>query len=113
MTQKRSLTALAREQLEAARRTPNGRSSQTVFGGHEHTLRQTVIALVEGQALHEHDSPGEATVHVLSGRVQVTAGQLVWDGAAGDLIIIPNERHALLALADAAVLLTAVNTRTP
>ena len=40
-----SLTALAREHLEAARAASSGRSSHTVFGGHEHSLRQTLIAL--------------------------------------------------------------------
>ena len=46
---KSSLTALAREQLELAKAAPSGRASKTVYGGHEHTLRQTVIALAEGQ----------------------------------------------------------------
>jgi quercetin dioxygenase-like cupin family protein len=36
-----------------------------VFGGREHVLRQTLIALAAGHQLDEHDSPGEATVHVL------------------------------------------------
>jgi hypothetical protein len=47
--QKRSLDALAREQLEAARRATAGRAAQTVFGGHEHVMRQTVIALLRGR----------------------------------------------------------------
>jgi quercetin dioxygenase-like cupin family protein len=112
MTQKFSLTATVHEQLDAARRTPSGRSSQTVYGGHEHALRQTVIALAQGQSLSEHNNPGEATVHVLAGRVRLSAGDLSWVGATGDLIIVPQERHALLALADSAVLLTVSNTLT-
>ena len=67
MAEKSSLTALARQQLELARQTPTGRSAHTVFGGHEHVLRQTLIALVAGQGLNEHESPGEATLHVLQG----------------------------------------------
>ena len=43
--EKSSLTALAREQLELARGASSGRSSRTVYGGHEHVLRQTMIAL--------------------------------------------------------------------
>ena len=43
--EKFSLTALARQQLELAQGTSSGRSASTVYGGHEHTLRQTVIAL--------------------------------------------------------------------
>ena len=40
-----SLTALAREHLEVARAASSGRSAHTVYGGHEHSLRQTLIAL--------------------------------------------------------------------
>lgn len=39
-----SLTVLARAQLDLAKRTSSGRSATTVFGGHEQTLRQTLIA---------------------------------------------------------------------
>ena len=43
--EKFSLTALAREQLALASNVSSGRASHTVYGGHEHVLRQTVIAL--------------------------------------------------------------------
>ena len=49
--QKSSLTAQAREQLKTARHASSGRSAKTVYGGHEHTLRQTLVALIGGQAL--------------------------------------------------------------
>jgi len=105
-----SLTALAREQLELARAASSGRSARTVYGGHEHTLRQTVIALAAGQKLDEHENPGEATVHVLLGRVRLVAGDTSWSGAAGHLMIVPDSRHTLEAEEDSAVLLTtAVN----
>ena len=106
--QKRSLDALAREQLDLARSAPAARSSATVFGGHEHALRQTVVALVAGASLAEHENPGEATVHVLAGRVRLDAGRDSWEGRAGDLLVVPDSRHTLTALEDAAVLLTAV-----
>jgi quercetin dioxygenase-like cupin family protein len=103
---KLSLDALAREQLEAAARQPSGRASVTVFGGHDKVLRQTLIALQAGSALDEHENPGEATVHVLRGRVTLIAGDVRWDGRSGDLLAVPDERHSLQAHEDAVILLT-------
>jgi quercetin dioxygenase-like cupin family protein len=104
--QKMSLQALARGQLELAAAASSGRSAHTVYGGHERGMRQTLIALTAGTALSEHESPGEATVQVLSGRVRLHAGSDSWDGREGDLIVIPPARHSLEAVADAVVLLT-------
>ena len=104
--QKASLTALAREQLKIAREASNGRGARTVFGGHEHLLRQTVIALAAGQRLDEHENPGQATVHVLTGRVRMAAADQTCDVDAGSLLAVPDSRHSLEALEDAVVLLT-------
>ncbi|WP_243418184.1 cupin domain-containing protein [Actinomycetospora cinnamomea] len=101
-----SLVALARQQLERAAAAASGRSARTVYGGHEHVLRQTVIALTAGARLAEHENPGEATLQVLTGRVRLAAGDDTWDGRTGDHIVIPQARHSLEALEDAAVLLT-------
>ncbi len=104
-----SLTALAREQLELAVVASSGRSGHTVFGGKEHHLRQTLIALASGRSLDEHSNPGDATVQVLHGRVRVASGDVSWDGAAGHLIAVPDAPHSLEALEDSVVLLTVVN----
>jgi quercetin dioxygenase-like cupin family protein len=108
---KLSLDAIAREQLERAKDASSGRSSSTVFGGHEQVLRQTVVALREGSSLTEHNSPGEATIIVLSGRVRLSAGGTSWEGRKGDLLVIPPERHSLEALKDTVVVLTTAKTR--
>jgi quercetin dioxygenase-like cupin family protein len=103
---KLSLDAVAREQLKKAKESTGRRSARTVFGGHEHVLRQSVIALAEGSVMADHLSPGEATLHVLQGRVRLTAGKDSWDCRVGDLLDIPGERQSVLALEPSVVLLT-------
>jgi quercetin dioxygenase-like cupin family protein len=104
--EKFSLAALARQQMQAASETTNGTSAKTVYGGHEHVLRQTLIGLRAGAVMAEHASPGEATLHVLEGRVRLIASEDAWHGQAGDLLIVPPERHSVQAVEDSAVLLT-------
>lgn len=104
--QKFSLDALARDHLKRATNSERGRSAGTVYGGHEHVLRQTLVALTAGTSLAEHENPGEATVTVLRGRVRLHCGDDSWEGRSGDLIAIPPARHSLEALEDSAVLLT-------
>lgn len=106
-----SLTTVADEQLAAARTGHSGRAAHTVLGGHEHALRQTVIALRAGQDLAEHDSPEEATLQVLVGSVRLVVGDEQWQGRPGDLAVIPPERHSLHADEDSAVLLTVYSPR--
>lgn len=107
-----SLTTLGHDHLATARTASAGRSAVTLFGGQQHDMRQTLIALREGSALHEHESPGEATLQVLEGQVRLTTaaddGQDgdSWEGADGDHLVIPPQRHQLEALTDAVLLLT-------
>jgi quercetin dioxygenase-like cupin family protein len=101
-----SLTALVREHLTIAREASSGRSAHTLYGGHEHALRQTLIALASGRHLDEHENPGEATLQVLHGTVRLTTGGSAWDTTIGDHLVIPPGRHGVEALEDSAVLLT-------
>jgi quercetin dioxygenase-like cupin family protein len=103
---KKSLTAVARQQLKIAGSATSGRSSQTIYGGHSRSLRQTVVGLAAGQSLAEHDNAGEATLLVLNGTLQVVSGTDTWKGSAGDLIVVPRARHSVEALEDVAFLLT-------
>lgn len=105
---KLSLIATAREQTRKAVIATSGRAAATVYGGHDRSLRQTVIALSSGSSLAEHENPGEATVHVLTGRVRLDGARTSWEGSPGDLLVVPQERHSLTALQDSSVLLTVV-----
>ncbi len=101
-----SLEELADRHLALAREAHAGRSAETVYGGHDHMLRQTMVALTEGTELAEHENPGEATLQVLSGRVRLGAGDDEWEATAGELVEIPPSRHNLQALEDSVVVLT-------
>jgi quercetin dioxygenase-like cupin family protein len=111
MMQKASLTALARQHIEMAGRASSGRSAHTVYGGHEHVLRQTLVSMVAGQVLAEHENPGEATLYVVHGRVLLAAGEDEWNGSPGDLLTVPDALHSLTAVEDSSVLLTVAKKR--
>jgi quercetin dioxygenase-like cupin family protein len=103
-----SIEAMARQQLSAARQSAAARAATTVVGGHENTLRHTILALTAGATLAEHDNPGEATVYVLSGRVVLAAGGESWEARTGDMLVVPPARHSVYAKEDSTLLLTAV-----
>lgn len=100
------LNALASEHLAAAKMATNGRSSAKILGDHTALLRANLIALAEGAALQDHESPGEATLTVLVGSIEFHAGDDSVTLSAGQMLIIPPHRHGLTALADAVVVLT-------
>jgi quercetin dioxygenase-like cupin family protein len=107
-----SLPALAQHHLDVARGASSGRSAVTVYGGREHDLRQTLIALKAGAVLGEHEAPGEATLQVMEGQVLLRADNEAWEAGVGDHLEIPPQRHDLEALADSVVLLTVATRAT-
>ncbi|GGA61801.1 hypothetical protein GCM10011490_10160 [Pseudoclavibacter endophyticus] len=97
------------DKLLAAARTANAhRAAETVYGSRDTLLRQTVLALLAGSHLAEHESPPEATLHVLTGRVRLNGQARSWELNRGDLIAIPPERHSVTAIEDSVFLLTVV-----
>jgi hypothetical protein len=51
-----SLTDMAEEKLTQGRRAHSDRAAHSIHGGHDHELRQTVMALLAGHELAEYDS---------------------------------------------------------
>ena len=102
-----TLSATAAELLDKAREHgSSGRAAHTLTGGADRALRQTLIGLLAGATLDEHESPGEATLLVLSGRVVLRTNSDETTLSAGMHLAIPASRHAVEALEDSAILLT-------
>ena len=81
--QRVSLEALGHELLDRVNAAGGGHAAATVVGGQEHVLCQTVIAIVKGAALAEHEGPGGASVYVLSGRARLASVESSWDRRGG------------------------------
>lgn len=101
-----SLPTLANDLLGQARTSHAGRAAATLHPITGGRLRQTLVALSAGTEMADHESPGEASLQVLSGSVALT-----WSGdrlelAAGAIAPIPGQRHGVEALEDSVFLLT-------
>jgi quercetin dioxygenase-like cupin family protein len=92
--------------LAEARESRAGRAGRTLTPGAGLPLTQTLLAMVEGVTLNEHESPGAATLHVLQGRLRLNAAGEDLELGAGDHASIPAVRHSVTSLEDAVALLT-------
>lgn len=100
------MEALIDEHLALAYTEHSGRSAITLMGDRGVALRQTLIAIAGGNQLHEHDSPGEATIYVLRGEATFTVGEREFAMGQGDYFVIPPVRHGVTAVTDCALLLS-------
>ncbi|MGJ9421399.1 cupin domain-containing protein [Aeromicrobium sp. CF3.5] len=105
-----SVPDLADEHLQIARQASSGRSGHKLYGGREHQMHLTMIALTAGRMLDEHNNPGEALVQVVSGHVVVEGAGQRLEGSAGDLLVVPDAPHSLEALEESVIVLMTVNT---
>lgn len=96
------------ELLATAGRSHARRAATTLYGGRDMILRQTPIALLADAELAEHESPPEATLQVLRGRIVLHGADREWELVTGDLIPIPPERHSVRAIEDSVFLLTVI-----
>jgi quercetin dioxygenase-like cupin family protein len=100
------LTDVGGELLQQARTLDAGRSARTLTPGAGAALKQTLLALVEGTRLEEHEAPGPASLFVVSGDVRIGTSDEDVTLAGGQWMLIPDEPHDLSATTDAVVLLT-------
>jgi quercetin dioxygenase-like cupin family protein len=99
-----TLESVGADQLEAARQSSSGRAAKTLHSGHR--LRQTLIAMTSGTRLAEHQSPGDATLLCLHGRVTLNMGASTVTVPAGTLVDVPAQRHDVVADTDSMIILT-------
>jgi quercetin dioxygenase-like cupin family protein len=99
------LRALAAELLEKAASGRSRRAAHTLAHPVD-GLRQTVIALLAGVDLGEHESPGPASLQVLQGTVRVVAGNGGTALRTGEIAPVPMGRHGVHADEDSVVLLS-------
>ena len=104
------LDAACDETLARANEATAGRATLALNAGEASPLTQMVLALRAGRELAEHENPGRATLQVLRGRVMLRTAAEQWELGAGQHIVIPPERHSLLAHEDAVVILTMVRS---
>lgn len=101
-----NINDVAQAACEKARAASSGRAATTIHGGRNLKLRQTIIALKAGHELAEHESPGEATLLVLTGQLTLHVGAEHWTGAEGDYLHIPAASHSVTAVSDTTFMLT-------
>lgn len=105
-----NLPQAAAELLEAAGEARAGRAARTLVPGAGAVLKQTLVALLDGRHLADHETPAAATLLVLVGAVRITGGPEDIELGPGDHTPIPPVRHGLHALADAVVLISVGGT---
>ena len=79
--EKFSLEARARVLMKSAATAPAGRAAETVYGGHEHVLRQTLIALTAGWCCR-------------STRIPARRPSRCWEDECGSLLTPPSGKAA-------------------
>jgi quercetin dioxygenase-like cupin family protein len=99
------------ELMNTAGAAHSGRATHAFRAAPGGVVTQVLLVLKDGRELSEHENPGEALLHVLRGRVRLTAGDNAWELGPQDHLVIPQSRHGLLALEDSAVLLTIARPR--
>lgn len=100
------LASAAAALLDQAREMSAGRAARTLTPGAGAVLKQTLLAIVSGRRLDEHQANGPATVQVLQGAITVRSGDTSLQVPEGHWATIPASLHDVVADEDAVLLLT-------
>lgn len=101
-----SLASLGDDLIAQANELAAGRAARTLTPGAGAHLKETILAVAAGNRLQEHRAPGAATIQVLRGEVELGTTDSQLHLTAGQWAPIPDEIHDLVAVTDAAILLT-------
>lgn len=101
-----ALDTVADQLLARAADAHSGRATQAFHAAGDGVLTTVALALLTGRQLSEHANPGEAFLHVLSGRLRLSSGDHAWELGPGEIVAVPQRRHSVLALQDSVALLT-------
>ena len=89
---------------DAATNAVARRAGSTVYRGRG--IRQTLVVILSGEHMAEHESPQEGFIHVLEGKVRLNGDDRSWEISAGQLFPVPPEKHSVTALEDSVLTLT-------
>jgi len=78
---KKSLTDRCAPAAQAREHGIQRRSSQTIYGGHSRSLRQTVVGLSAGRAWPSTITTASHAVHP-ERKLQLVSGENIWKGSA-------------------------------
>ncbi|HEY9314054.1 cupin [Williamsia sp.] len=101
-----TLEVLADKHLALAHDDAHGRSAEMLV--RDGPLRQTLVAMVSGSELREHNSPPAASLLVLRGSVTVVAEGADVVLKSGEFRGLPHHRHSVTAIEDSVFILTTV-----
>ena len=68
---------------DAANNAVARRAGSTVYRGDG--VRQTLVVILAGEEMAEHESPQEGFVHVLEGKIRLNGDNRSWEISAGQL----------------------------
>lgn len=98
------LTLKTQQLYETARTAVARRAGSTVYRGDG--VRQTLVVILAGEEMAEHESPQEGFVHVMEGKIRLDGYQRSWEIEAGQLLPVPPEKHSVMALEDSILTIT-------